>query len=133
MTTVRTKIDDIKHFCALVLGDACEQLPIRTRRDTEDGHHVSAVVLDEFDARVLFLPQLQVAIDGRRDDEVRAVFSSNFKVRTILLFPLEETDAPCDDHKVDYIAVHETLVIPVCARQMLEEESFMRENYDEGA
>ena len=56
VTPVRTKIDDIKHFCALVLGDAREQLPIRTRRDTDDGHHVRAVVLDELDARVLFLP-----------------------------------------------------------------------------
>ena len=74
MTPVRTKIDDVKHFCALVLGDAREQLPIRTRRDTNDGHHVRAVVLDKLDARVLFLPQLQVAVDRRRDDEVRAVF-----------------------------------------------------------
>jgi hypothetical protein len=38
-----------------------------------DGHHGRPAVLDELDACVLFLPQLQVAIDRRRDDEVRAV------------------------------------------------------------
>ena len=96
-----------------------------------------AVVLDKLDPRVLFLPQLQVAVDRRRDDEVRAVFfSSKFMMRIIFfffLFPREESDVPCDGHKVDHIAVHEALVVPVCARQMLEEESFMRENYDEGA
>lgn len=32
------------------------------------------IMLDELDARVLFLPQLEMAIDGGRDDEVRAVF-----------------------------------------------------------
>lgn len=36
-----------------------------------------AVVLDKFDARFLFLPQLEMAIDGRRDDEVRAALRSN--------------------------------------------------------
>jgi len=45
----------------------------------------------------------------------------------------EETDAPCDDHTVDHIVAHETLVVPVCARKMLEKGSFMRKNYDEGA
>jgi len=48
-----------------------------TRRDTDDGHQVRAVVLDELDTRVLWLPQLQVAIDGRHGDEVRAVFLPN--------------------------------------------------------
>jgi len=32
------------------------------------------IVLDELDARVLFLPQLEMAIERGRDDEVRAVF-----------------------------------------------------------
>jgi hypothetical protein len=45
-------------------------------------------------------------------------------------FGVEETDAPCDDDKVDHVAVHEALVVPVCARQMVEEEPFMRENCD---
>jgi len=78
VTPVRTEIDDIKQFCALVLvlGNPREQLPILTRRDTDYGHQVRAVVLEELDARVLWLPQLQVAINGRPDDEVRAVFLS---------------------------------------------------------
>ena len=58
---------------------------------------------------------------------------SRSELSVLSFFPREETDAPCDGYKVDHIAVHETLVVPVCARQMLEEESFMRENYDEGA
>jgi hypothetical protein len=33
-----------------------------------------AIMLDKLDARVLFLPQLQVTINRRRDDEVRAAF-----------------------------------------------------------
>ena len=36
-----------------------------------------AVVLDKLDARLLLLPQLEMAIDGRRDDEIRAVLRSN--------------------------------------------------------
>jgi hypothetical protein len=30
-------------------------------------------MLDKLDARVLFLPQFEMTIDGGRDDEVRAV------------------------------------------------------------
>ena len=133
MAPVRTKIDDVKYFCALVLvlvlvlGNPREQLPIRTRRDTDDGHQVRAVVLDELDARVLWVPQLQVAIDGRHGDEVRAVLLPNCPSFR------EEADASCDDHTVDHIVVHETLVVPVCARQMLEKGTFMRENYNKGA
>lgn len=40
-----------------------------------------------------------------------------------------EKDAPCDDHKVDHVAMHEALVVPVCAREMIQEEPFMREDY----
>ena len=32
-----------------------------------------AIVLDEFYARLLFFPQLQVTINRRRDDEVRTI------------------------------------------------------------
>lgn len=38
-------------------------------------------------------------------------------------------DAPCDDHKVDHVAMHEALVVPVCAREMIQEEAFMGEDY----
>ena len=99
---VRTKIDDVKYFCALVLvlvlGNPREQLPIRTRRDTDDGHQVRAVVLDELDGRVLWVPQLQVAIDGRHGDEVRAVFLPNCPSFR------EEADASCDDHTVQRVS-----------------------------
>jgi hypothetical protein len=44
---------------------------------------------------------------------------------------MERENEPCDDHKVDHIAVHEAFVVPVCARQMVQEESFMWENYYE--
>ena len=73
----RTKIDDIEHFRTLVLRRAREQLPVRTGGDADDGHHVRAVVLDKLDARLLLLPQLEMAIDGRRDDEIRAASRSN--------------------------------------------------------
>ncbi len=55
--------------------DARKQLPVRTSRHTDDGHHVCAIMLDELDARILFLPQLEMAIDGRRNDKIRAVFT----------------------------------------------------------
>jgi hypothetical protein len=42
------------------------------------------------------------------------------------------TDAPCNDDKVYHIAMHKTLVVPVCAWQMVQEKSFMWENYSEG-
>ena len=87
---VRTKVDGVKHFYDLVFGDTREQPPIRTHGHTDDGHHVRAVVLDEIDALVPFLPMIQVAIDGRRDDEVRAVFSSKFKVRIVFFFPVKK-------------------------------------------
>ncbi len=31
------------------------------------------------------------------------------------------TDAPCNGYKVHHVAMHETLVVPVCARQMVQE------------
>ena len=71
----RTKVDHIEHFRTLVLRDARKQLPVRTSRHTDDGHHVCAIMLDELDARILFLPQLEMAIDGRRNDKIRAVFT----------------------------------------------------------
>ena len=41
-------------------------------------------------------------------------------------------DAPCNDDKVYHVAMHETLVVPVCAWQMVQEKPFMWENYGEG-
>lgn len=52
----RTKVDDIKHFRALVLRNARKQLPVRASRYTDDRHHMRTIMLDELDARVLFLP-----------------------------------------------------------------------------
>jgi hypothetical protein len=95
-------------------------------------------MLDELDARILFLPQLEMAIDGRRDDKVRAVFVITFQRSVMSLYSrCEEVeqrrriDAPCNDCKVNHVTMHETLVISVCPRQMVQEESFMRENYKE--
>ena len=73
----RTKVNDIEHFRTLVFRRAREQLPVRTGGDADDGHHVRAVMLDKLDARLLLLPQLEMAIDGSRDDEVRAASRSN--------------------------------------------------------
>jgi len=36
-----TKVDDFEYFCALILGNAREQLP------STDGHHVRAMMLDK--------------------------------------------------------------------------------------
>ncbi len=94
-------------------------------------------MLDELDARILFLPQLELAIDRRRDDKVRAVFIITFQWRRSIMSCCEKvgqrrrSDAPCNDCKVNHVAMHETLVVSVCARQMIQEESFMRENYKE--
>jgi hypothetical protein len=95
-------------------------------------------MLDKLDARLLFLPQLEMAVDGRRDDEVRAVLSERRGKHEPIYTALRkessrEPDAPCDGCKVNHVAMHETLVVPVCARQTVEEKPFMRENYDEGA
>jgi hypothetical protein len=105
-----------------------------------------AIMLDEFDARILFLPQLEMAIDGGRNDEVRAVFmlrrignKGRGEGRTISLYSsCEESqtekraDVPCNDDKVYHIAMHETLVVPICAWQMVQEKPFMWENYSKG-
>lgn len=40
----------------------------------------------------------------------------------------KRVDAPCNDDKVYHIAMHETLVVPVCTWQMVQEKSFMWEN-----
>lgn len=45
---------------------------------------------------------------------------------------IEHMDVPCNDDKVYHIAMHETLVVPVCAWQMVQEKPFMWENYSEG-
>jgi hypothetical protein len=42
---------------------------------------VRAVVLDKLDSRLLLLPQLEVAIDGRRDEEVRAALRGSWGER----------------------------------------------------
>ena len=70
----RTEVDDIKHFRTLVLRNTRKQLPVRASRYTDDRIHMRAIMLDEFDAHVLFLPQFEMAIDRGRNDEVRAVF-----------------------------------------------------------
>lgn len=44
----------------------------------------------------------------------------------------DSRDSPCNDNKVYHVAMHETLVVPVCAWQMVQKKSFMRENYREG-
>ena len=44
----------------------------------------------------------------------------------------EGADAPCNGNKVYHVAMHETLVVPVCAWQMVQEKPFMWENYSEG-
>ena len=86
-------------------------------------------MLDEFYTRVLFFPQLQVTINGRRDDEIRTVFACTPSVS--LLLRCVERDVPCDDHKVDQVAMHEALVVPVCVREMIQEELFMWEDCTE--
>jgi hypothetical protein len=104
------------------------------------------IMLDELDARVLFLPQLEMAIDRGRNDEVRAVFTlrrmekkgggggENYKPILALRKSRAEkrVDAPCNGDKVYHVAMHETLVVPVCAWQMVQEKPFMWENYSEG-
>jgi hypothetical protein len=44
----------------------------------------------------------------------------------------KRADAPCNGDKVYHVAMHETLVVPVCAWQMVQEKPFMWENYSEG-
>jgi hypothetical protein len=70
-----------------------------------------------------------VTINGRRDDEVRTVFACTPSVS--LLLRCVERDAPCDNHKVDQVAMHEALVVSVCVREMIQEESFMWEDCTE--
>jgi hypothetical protein len=101
------KVDNIKHFRTLVLRNARKQLPVRASRYTDDRHHMRTIMLDELDARLLFLPQLEMAIDRGRNDKVRA----------------------CNGDKVYHVAMHETLVVPVCAWQMVQEKPFMWENF----
>lgn len=54
----RTEVDDIKHLRTPVLCDTSKQLTIRTGRHRNDCSKMRSVVLDEFDALVLFLPEL---------------------------------------------------------------------------
>ena len=87
------------------------------------------IMLDELDARVLFLPQLEMAIDRSRNDEVRAGKGEEGGCKPILVLANESrTGAPCDNDKVYHIAMHKTLVVPVCAWQMVQEKPFMWEN-----
>lgn len=69
--TIRTKVDHIKYFHTPILGHTGKKLPIGTSCDGTDRIQVSPIVLDELDALLLLLPELEMAINGRCNDKVR--------------------------------------------------------------
>jgi len=58
----RTKVDNVKHSPFSSFTDGREDAPIITSRDANNSLQGRPVVLDEFDTRLLLLPQLQVSI-----------------------------------------------------------------------
>jgi hypothetical protein len=122
----RTKVDDVEDLRGAVTRDAREELAVRTRGDADDGRHVRAVVLHELDARLLLLPQLQVPVDGRRDQEVRPAPPVSHAIAR----GGGGRCAPGHDAEVERVAVHERLVVPVRAREVVQVELFVREDCD---
>ena len=59
-----TVVEDVKHLGGAILCNAGKQLPIAAGRNADDRRQMSTVVLHEFDPLVLFLPELDVTIDG---------------------------------------------------------------------
>ena len=62
----------------------------------------------------------------------KSVLMGKGSYKPILALREERADAPCNNNKIYYVAMHETLVVPVCAWQMVQEKPFMWENYSEG-
>ena len=87
------------------------------------------VVLDELDALLLLLPQLEVPVDRRRQKELRSIppalcvsrmcRASSVRAKGIVL----RHDAEIDD-----VAMHEALEVAIRARHMVQIQSFMWED-----
>lgn len=70
---IRTKVGDIEYLTRPVFRKACKHSPIYARGDTSDRGEVCMVLLDEFDALVLFLPKLDMPVDRCGDEKLCAV------------------------------------------------------------
>ena len=66
----QVKIDDIKDFDRAICCDTCKVSAIRTRSYAHDHAQMRIVMLYKLNARCLFFPELHVAVDGRRNNEV---------------------------------------------------------------
>ncbi len=71
-TSDRTEVDDIEYFRCTIFRNAGKYLTVGASGDRSDGSEVCAVVLHEFDTGVLLLPQLDMPIYRRGDEEVRS-------------------------------------------------------------
>lgn len=78
-------------------------------------------MLDKLDTLLLLLPQLEMPVHARRDDKVGSDMSSEEF--------LGARHSLGDGDKVDGIPVHETLVVPVRVRQMLEVRLLVRQHW----
>lgn len=83
------------------------------------------VVFDELYPGILLFPKFQMTIDRRGDQK----FGSG-KIDECMNYitKLGEIFSLCYDTEIDHVAVHETLVILICVREMVQKQAFMRKN-----
>lgn len=63
---------------------------------------------------------------------MKSVLMEKGTYKSIAALRGERADAPCNNNKIYHVAMHEALVVPVCAWQMVQEKPFMWENYSKG-
>ena len=100
-----TKVDYIEHFGGPILGYACKQLSVCAGRYASHRRKMGTVVLHELDARLLLFPQLEVAVDGGRDQEVCSVDGWISVYRT-----------PCEWERTAYFVTTQKLIVSRCIK-----------------
>lgn len=86
-------------------------------------------MLDELDSLFLFLPEFEVSVDRRRQEEVcpnppASCVSSMYYYAS----GIGARDVLRHDAEIDHIAMHETLEVSIRAGQVVQIQSLMRED-----
>jgi hypothetical protein len=65
-----TKVDDVEYFATSIFSNTRKHSSICTGRYANNRGEMGMIMLDKLDTDVLFLPELEMTIDGCCDDKV---------------------------------------------------------------
>lgn len=86
---------------------------------------MGVIMLDKLDTDFLFLPELEMTVNGCCDDKVCPVQLSG----ALHICESQGCRVPRYGDRVEDVSVHKALVILIRRRKMLQEYLFMRQHY----